>query len=88
MKKYIVNFMEMNVRFAPETRDYFEELVTVLYRKGYFSWLDTSKKYVEDLVHDILTTLPNRLHKPAPPYFDRYGKGMYYASFRHNRATT
>ena len=32
-------------------------------------------------------TLPLKLNKPAPPYFDRYGKKMLYATFRKNKAT-
>ena len=78
----------MNVEFLPETLDCLEELVTKLYQMGYFSWLDTSQQYVDDLYNDIKTNLPIKSHKPAPPYFDRYGAGMYYASFRVNRNTT
>ncbi len=78
----------MSVRFLPETRDYLEQLVTVPYRERYFSWLDRSRKYVDELVADILTTRPARHHKPAPRYFDRYGVGMWYAAFRRNRTTT
>jgi len=39
-------------------------------------------------VRDIRDTLPVRSHRPAPPYYDRYGEGMYCAAFRKNRATT
>jgi len=78
----------MNVRFATQTLDYLEELVTILYQKGYFSWLDTSEKYVDELVCDIIITLPLCPHKPAPKYFARYGKNMYYAAFRKNKQTT
>jgi hypothetical protein len=78
----------MNVQFLPETRDYFEELVTILYRKGYFSWLDQSRRYVDELVVEILTTLPTKPARPAPPHYNRYGKGLWYASFRKNRHTT
>ena len=80
--------METNVEFLPETLDYLEELVTKLYQMGYFSWLDTSQKYVDDLYYDIKNNLPVKHHKPAPPYFDRYGTGMFYASFKKNRDTT
>jgi len=76
------------VLILPEVRQYFYELSYILYEKEYFSFLDASEKYVEELVSDIETTLPIRLHKPAPKYFDKYGKGMYYASFRKNKQTT
>ena len=77
----------MNVGFIPEMRDYLEELVIVLYQKEYFGWLDTSQKYVDDLFLDIKTNLPTRRHVPAPPYFDKYGKDMYYAAFRKSKRT-
>ena len=47
-----------------------------------------SRSYSEDLLDDILNTLPERLHKPAPVYFDKYGKDMEYASFKKNKRTT
>ncbi len=78
----------MSVRFAPKTYNYLEELVTVLYQKEYFSWLDMSKKYVDELFVDIQTNLPKRPHKPAPKYFEKYGKGLHYAMFRKNKQTT
>jgi hypothetical protein len=64
-----------------------EDLAEILYEKGYFSFKDTSLTYILDIYDDIVKTLPTRLHKQAPKYFDKYGKGMYYASFRKNRNT-
>ena len=78
----------MNVIFIPKVLDYLENLVTILYTKEYFISLEASKKYVGELIDDILTTLPTRLHKPAPKYFDRYGKNMKYAVFKKNRRTS
>jgi len=34
-----------------------------------------------------MTSLPIKLHKPAPKYFDKYGKGLYYATFRKSKNT-
>ncbi len=78
----------MKVLVAPEVRQYLKELSQILYDKDYFSYLDYAERYVEELFGDIATTLPTRLHRPAPRHFDRYGEGMYYASFRRSRATT
>ena len=75
------------VIILPEVQQYFRELSYILYEKDYFGFLEASEKYVEELVYDIKTTLPICLHKPAPKHFDRYGKGMYYASFRKNKNT-
>ena len=78
----------MNVKFTPETLDYLEELVTILYQKGYFSWLDTSQKYVDELYADIQTNLPTKQHKRAPDRYKIYGDDVHYASFKKNRRTT
>jgi len=77
----------MKVLVLPEVRQYLYELSQILYEKNYFSFLDSSEKYVEELFEDIETTLPNRPKRMAPPYFDRYGKKMFYAIFRKNKTT-
>ena len=78
----------MRVIFLPEVYDYFKDLVEILYQEEYFGFQESAYNYVEELVDDILTTLPIRQQKPAPSHFDRYGKGMYYATFRKNKQTT
>jgi len=72
----------------PEVIDYLDELSVILYEKGYFSFEKKASKYVTELYDEIISTLPNRLHKPAPEYFDRYGKGMEYAIFKKNKRTS
>jgi hypothetical protein len=78
----------MNVLFSPEVQEYYDKLETILYKKGYFSFKESSKKYVKDLIDDIEITLPIRVQKPAPQYFDRFGKNMKYAAFKKNKTTT
>ena len=75
------------VLFVPEVRQYFKTLIPTLYNLEYFGYLEGSRKYVKELVDDIMTNLPSRPHKPAPAYFDKYGTGMYYATFKKNRQT-
>lgn len=77
----------MRVSFLPEALDYFNELSSVLYEKEYFGFEEFAVAYVDDLVDDIESSLHLRVKKIAPSYFDRYGKGMQYASFRKNNAT-
>ncbi|MDR2970486.1 MAG: hypothetical protein LBU83_00955 [Bacteroidales bacterium] len=77
----------MKVRILPEVLDYLDELVITLYEKEYFGFKESSKKYVKELFLNIKTTLPIRLHKPAPKYFERYGKDLYYASFKKSNRT-
>jgi hypothetical protein len=77
----------MNVIFTKKVLLYFEELIIILYDKKYFGLLETSKRYVDELVDDILTNLPTKQHKPAPQYFDKYGKDMKYAAFKKSKHT-
>jgi len=76
------------VLFIPEVRKYFDNLVPILYEGGYFCYLDSSKKYVKELIDDIKINLPTRLKRPAPEYFDKYGSDMEYAVFRKNKHTS
>ena len=78
----------MNVIYLPKVRKHFESLIPVLYENGYFGCKEAAKKYVDDLFEDITKTLPILQHKPAPLYFDKYGKNMKYASFKKNKRTS
>jgi hypothetical protein len=77
----------MSVIVLPEVQDYLDDLVPILYEKGYFGFEESAVHYVHELLEDIRDNLSTRIYKPAPPYFDRYGKNMYYAAFRKNRQT-
>ena len=77
----------MQVIVSPKVQDYLDSLVPILYEKEYFGFVDSAITYVHELLDDIKTNLPKRLHKPAPTHFDKYGKGLYYASFRKNNQT-
>lgn len=77
----------MKIQFLPEALEYFNELSTILYEKDYFGFEESAIEYVDSLLEDIKSTLPQRLKKPAPAYFDRYGKKMLYSTFRKNKAT-
>ena len=72
----------MSVIFLPEVRKYYYHLEEILYDKGYLGFKESSRSYVQKLINDIETTLPIRPHRPAPVYFDKYGKDMKYAIFR------
>ncbi|MCL2414874.1 MAG: hypothetical protein FWC94_06450 [Bacteroidales bacterium] len=72
----------------PEVRQYFKNLVPILYDLEYFSYLESSQKYVDELLDDIITNLPKHIHKPASAHFDRYGKNMDYAVFSKNKRTS
>jgi len=78
----------MKIIAIPEVERFLENLKQILFEKEYFSFEEDAQKYVDDLFLDIKTNLPIKSHKPAPKHFDKYGKGMKYASFRKNKGTT
>ena len=78
----------MKVLFLPKVQDYLDSLIPILYEKEYFSFEESAVRYIDELRKDIETHLPKTQHKPAPPYFSKYGKGMYYATFRKNKQTS
>lgn len=44
----------MKVIALPEVREYFSELIHILYKKEYFGFEENAQKYVEELFLDIL----------------------------------
>jgi len=78
----------MSVILLPEVQEYMRKLQVILYEKDYFGFEEAAQRYTDELLDDILATLPNCLSKPAPEYFNKYGTGMEYASFKKNKRTT
>ena len=78
----------MKVLATTEVNEYWENLITILYEKGYFGSEKFAQRYVDELVYDIRTNLPYRISKPAPKCFEKYGEELRYASFKKNRRTT
>ena len=76
------------VLFLPEVVDQFLEIAEVLYNQGYFGYGEYAIEYSEQLFKDIQMHLPIKVKKDAPPYFDRYGKGLVYSLFPKNHHTT
>lgn len=72
------------VLFAPEVEDYLFELAEILHKKEYFGFKKSAVRYIQELVYEIINTLPNKVNKPAPPYFNRYGRGLLYSVFKRN----
>jgi len=78
----------MKVLATTKVIEYWENLITILYEKGYFGSEEFAKRYVDELIDDIKTNLPYRASKPAPKRFEKYGEELRYASFKKNRRTT
>lgn len=76
----------MNVVILPEVADYLEDLTYKLYLKEYFGFIDSARKYVDDLVDDIQYNIQNKVKKTSPARFRRYGS--HYVTYRPNKRTT
>ncbi len=77
----------MKILFLPEVENYLFELIEILYEKEYFGFKERAVKYVIDLENDIKTNLINKIKRPAPPVFDRYGEKMLYSVFTKSKTT-
>jgi hypothetical protein len=78
----------MKVVILPEVVDYFLELSSILYDKGYLGFEEAAVQYAIELFEDIKNNLPNKHRKVAPKYFDKFGKGMFYTFFKRNKNTS
>ena len=78
----------MKVLFLPEVSQQFIDLVGILYDKGDMSFLDQALAYSESLFREIQSSLPLKVHRKAPSWFNRFGKAMDYAVFPKNDHTT
>ena len=78
----------MKVVFAPEVENDLFELVEILVRRGYLGTYEFAVFYVEDLIHYIQTNIHTAIKKEAPAYFEQFGSGLWYFSYRRNQHTT
>lgn len=76
----------MKVLFLPEVEDYLFDLIEILYHKEYFGFKESAINYVVDLEIDIKNLLPSKIKRPAPPYFDKFGKKMLYSVFEKTKS--
>lgn len=78
----------MDVKFSRATLAYLDGLIDLLIEKGYFSFYDSSYSYIEDIKNYIVDNIQTRPKYKAQPRFTRYGKNMYYITYKRNRQTT
>ncbi len=77
----------MKVLTTRDVKEYLNNLVFILYAKGYFGFRDFAVEYVVELLKDMTENLPKRPHKRAPARYAKYGKDLHYATFRKNKQT-
>jgi hypothetical protein len=78
----------IRVIILSEVIDCFLELASILYKKGYFGFEEDAIRYVRELFEEIRDELPRTHRKSAPEYFEKRGKGMFYAVFKRNKNTS
>lgn len=65
---------------------FLDELVTVLFQKEYFGFLESAEEYVIHLYDTIYNDLPTLKHHPSPKELEQHGK--YYVKIQRNKRTT
>ena len=79
--------MEREIIYAREVELFLDELLIILFEKGYFSFPDSAKSYVDRLIDYIERNIGIIPGRKAPSYFDRYAKNMKYITYRANKST-
>ena len=80
--------MEKQVIYSNSVSHILLELFVILYEKGYFSFKDTAKSYIDKLMdygERYIGIIPV---KNANIYFNRYGIDLKYITYRANKNTT
>ena len=80
--------MEREVIYAKEVELYLDELLIVLFEKGYFSFPDDAKSYVDRIINYIEQNIGILPERNAPQYFNRYAMNLKYIIYRANKATS
>jgi len=78
----------VKVIYTPTAISYLNDLVDILYNKGYFSFEQSAVTYVVTLVNDMQATIHLRQKHRAPDSFTRYGNDLWYVSYPKNKRTT
>ena len=70
----------------------FFQLIDTLYQEGYFGFLNESKRYVSEIEIYFQTEIPNlhrlKLSKKAMPYFEKYGKNLFFVTYTRTKSRT
>jgi hypothetical protein len=79
--------MEREIIFSKDVEIFLDELLIVLFEKGYFGFPDKAKSYIDRMIlyaEQYIGLLPG---KNAPSYFSRYGYHLKYIIY-HATLTT
>lgn len=77
---------KVSVQYLPEVEDYLNDLTYLLFQKEYFGFLESSFKYVDNIVDFIEFNLSTFPAKRTPEHLLR--NGSYYIFYKANANTT
>lgn len=80
--------MKREIKFDPVALSFLDELANILLAKEYFSFAETADAYIDDIVLFVIENIHTFPHKPAPTYFSKYGKNLFYIPYHRNKNTT
>ena len=76
------------IKYHKDVLLFFDELFDILIEKGYFSYYEYSAQYIDNLIDYVKKNITIKPHKPAPPYFSKYGKNLFFINYNSNKKTT
>jgi hypothetical protein len=80
--------MEKQVIYAKEVELFLDELLLILFEKGYFGFPENAKSYIDKIIDFVGKNAGIFPGKDAPDYFNRYGTNMKYIIYQANKSTT
>jgi len=80
--------MEREIVYAKEVELFLDELLIILFEKGYFGFPDSAKSYVDRIINYIEQNIGILSEREAPPYFNQYAKNLKYITYRANKSTS
>lgn len=76
------------VVFSPLVEDDLLKLVDILINEGYLYSYPFAVKYVDGLIEYVENHIEQRVSRPAPSFFSKYGSDLKYITYNSTHDTT
>ena len=80
--------MERKIIYDRDVEIFLDDLLIILFEKGYFRFPDSAKSYVDRILTFVEKNIGIIPGRDAPPYFNQYADDMKYIAYRANKTTT
>lgn len=77
---------QIKIIYSSNFRDYIDELAQVLYKIGYFGFLEDAHKYIDKIYDFIDENIDKSISKNSPKTFQKFG--TFYIKYKANENTT